>query len=101
MSTTAYVCPEHGLMQYVEKVAEIGHFVCTISGCDRFVRGSIEVVPQAKLDEVVEALKRVMRNQAELAEALELGEDDQLSAELVDSREQAKDALGYPKQSWR
>lgn len=82
MSTTAYLCPKHGLIQ-------------------RLVDGPIEVVPQSKFDEVVEALKRVMRNQAKLAEVAHLYDGHHLAVELAESRDQAKDALGYPKMEHR
>jgi hypothetical protein len=40
------------------------------------------------------AIARLMRHQAALADALDLGEDDDLSAELIASRDAAKRALG-------
>ena len=40
------------------------------------------------------AVARLMRHQAALADALDLGEDDDLVIELIGSREEAKRALG-------
>lgn len=109
MSTTVYVCPEHGLIQHVEKADTLvgGEFLfCTISGCDQFVRGPIEVVPQDDRCHLLrDALKRVMRNQARLLEAWAEGdtydEDSGLVGDVAASREQAKDALGYPRMEHR
>lgn len=58
-------------------------------------------VPESRVAELTNALKRLMRSQAALLDEIDrvkvLDEDDPLVAEIAESRDQAKDALGYPR----